>query len=130
MAEITFSRLNAFQLSQTKNPIPAPPESISPATITNQATLILNRKPVIMCGKLYGIKILVKYLILEKPNALATFLWSCGMDATPKDVLMSVDHKEVMKTINIVARPVSLKTTKPIGNQAKGETGFSNCTIG
>ena len=32
--------------------------------------------------------------------------------------------------MNIVAIPVSLKTTKPIGNQAKGETGFKNCTIG
>lgn len=62
IAEMTFSRLNAFQLSQTKNPIPDPPESISPATITNQATLILKRKPVMICGKLYGIKILVKYL--------------------------------------------------------------------
>lgn len=74
MAEITFSRLKAFQLSQTKNPIPAPPDNISPATITNQATLILKRKPVIICGKLYGTNILVKYLYFEKPKALATFL--------------------------------------------------------
>ncbi len=130
MAEITFSRLSAFQLSHTKNPIPAPPDNISPATITNQATLILNRNPVMMCGKLYGIKILVRYLILEKPKALATFLWSCGIDATPKEVFISVDHNEVMNTINMVAIPVSLKTTKPIGNQASGETGLSNCTIG
>ena len=130
MAEITFSRLNAFQLSQTKNPIPAPPDSISPATITSHATLMLKRKPVIMCGKLYGINIFVKYLIFEKPNALATFLWSCGIDATPKEVLISVDHNEVMNTINMVARPVSLKTTNPIGNQANGETGFKSCTIG
>lgn len=130
MAEITFSRLKAFQLSQTKNPIPAPPDSISPATITNQATLILNRNPVMICGKLYGIKILVKYLFVENPNALATFLWSCGKEATPNDVLINVDHNEVMNTIKIVANPVSLKTTNPIGNHANGETGFNNCTIG
>ena len=126
MAEITFSKLNAFQLSQTKNPIPAPPDNISPATITNQATLILKRNPVIMCGKVYGKTTLVKYLHFENPKALATFLWSCGIVLTPKEVLINVDHKEVINTINIVAIPVSLKTTKPIGNQAKGETGFKN----
>ena len=54
MAEITFSKLKAFQLSHTKNPIPAPPDNISPATITSQATLILKRNPVIICGNVYG----------------------------------------------------------------------------
>ena len=48
------------------------------------------------------------------------------MVLTPKEVLINVDHKDVMNTINMVAIPVSLKTTKPIGNQAKGETGFKN----
>ena len=74
IAEITFSRLNAFQLSHTKKPMPFPPESISPATITNQATPTLNRKPVMMCGKLNGIKTFVRYFHREKPNAFATFL--------------------------------------------------------
>src|SRR5688572_8200120 len=56
IAEITFSRLRAFQLSQTKKPIPIPPESISPATITNHATPMLSRRPVMMCGRLNGNK--------------------------------------------------------------------------
>jgi hypothetical protein len=39
---------------------------------------------VIMCGKANGMMTLVMYFHLENPYALATFLWSCGMEATQR----------------------------------------------
>ena len=56
IADMTRSRMSAFQLSQTKNPMPMPPDSISPATITTQAMPRLNRNPVRMCGSENGIR--------------------------------------------------------------------------
>ena len=130
MAQRIFSKLPPFQLSQTKNPMPIPPDNISPATMTIQATPILKRKPVMMCGKAKGSRILVMYFDFEKPNALATLMWSCGIEATPNAVFISVGHKDVMKMTKTVAEGADSNAKSPNGNQASGETGRKIWTIG
>ena len=58
---------------------------------------MLSRNPVIISGRLAGNKILVMYFQREKPKTRATFLWSTGMELTPKAVLMSVGQMQVMR---------------------------------
>ncbi len=69
-----FQDSSAFQLSHTKKPMPIPPDNISPATITNHATPMLRRSPVMICGRLKGNNTFVRYFQREKPKAFATFL--------------------------------------------------------
>src|SRR4051794_39386666 len=120
MAEITRSRLRAFQLSQTKNPMPVPPESISPATMTIQAIPMLRRMPVRMCGRLYGTTTRKKYCVFENWNTRATFLCACGTELAPNAVLIIVGHREVTQIMNTAAWGADWNTTSPMGNQANG----------
>jgi hypothetical protein len=62
-----------------------------------------NFKPVKMCGKENGIIIFEMYFQAEKPNALLTFLWSLGIDATPKAVLIIMGQMQQIKIINTLA---------------------------
>ena len=48
IAMMMCSTFRLFHSSQTQNPMPTPPVSISAATITSQATPIESRTPVIM----------------------------------------------------------------------------------
>ena len=107
-----------------------PPESISPATITIQAIPIDSLKPVMIWGKLKGITIFVRYLPVENPKALLTFLWSCGMFEAPNAALSNVGHKQQINIMKMLAFGESWKIASPNGNQARGDTGFKICTIG
>jgi hypothetical protein len=62
-----------------------------------------NFKPVKMCGKENGIIIFEIYFHGENPKALLTFLWSLGIDATPKAVLIIIGQMQQIKIMNTLA---------------------------
>lgn len=65
----------------------------------------------------------VRYFRLENWKMRATFLWLSGRLRTPKAVLTTVGHSDVMKITNRVAVSTEWAAARPMGNHARGETG-------
>src|SRR2546430_2749131 len=61
------------------------------------------------------------YFQRENSNTRATLRWSSGSDITPKAVLISVGHSDVMNSTKIVAVGAELHAASPIRNHASGE---------